>query len=618
MDDEIIEIDSDESEINKVLNENNNLKRKKNLKEKWDDLDKKTKVLIILIPILLILLIIVVLLLIFVFNDNHENEDNKNPNDNVVIAKDNYRYENGNLIFLDKMDQIIGSYECNNKDPQLCKMAESNFTKDKFERVMSVNENDEELFLTSNIYFSNYAFIKDGENIYLYNIKNKVKELTLKNIKVYDYASNLVVIADENEKYGLIEIKEDNYNYLIKCIYDNLGIINPKLNYLVAEDKNATYLVDKDGHKISSNINVDIKSVSKDYFVAVDKNEYNLYTLKNEKVLEGYDYISINDNIIALVNKNKLYLRDLDLNKLNEEGITLTNNDYVKKYVYDSNNQLKDTLTSYEINEESNKIIIKIDNEKFNINPYEGKISKNYNYMSYYDGKLYFYSDTSKNELLGNYECSNNNEINSNSASLTKCSIYNNDLGLSGIYNNNYVFIEDDANIYLYDIKNAKIMGTYSELNILNNSEINKNMQLIYTDSSYILAKSQVGNNKNNYGILEITSSKAQGKIEFKYKNITKYNDYYLLVSIDDTYSIYNHDFKKISNEFSYMELYDNYYVAISDNKLNIYKYDDPLGILEEGLEISDNDFTITFDDYFNITIGDKVYKYNFEGSIYE
>ncbi len=614
-DDEIIEINSDTNEQKIELAIDTN--KKESLKEKWDNLDQKTRVLIIGIPLILLIVIILLLLFLFIFKDKTNNKEEKLNND-VVIAKDNYRYENGSLIFLDKMDEVIGSYECVNKNPESCMVAKSDFTTDKFDRITSVNEEGSEIFLTSSIYFDNFVFVKDGTNIYLYNIKNKNKELNLKNIKIYDISNNLVVIEDEDNHYGLIELASDGYKFLIKCIYDNLGIINNNLNYLVAEDKNNVYIIDKDGKKISSNITGEIKSVSKDYFVEVTNNNYSLYTLKNEKVLEDYDYISFYDNIIALVNNDKLYLRDDKLNKLNEEGIVLNNNYYVKKYLYDKDNKLKETLIAYEIDKKNDKIIVKIDDETEEINLLEGQISKNYAYMSYYNNILYFYSDTLKNNLIGHYECLNNNEIINNNSTLNNCSLFSNELGLSGIYNNQFVFIKDGNSIYLYDLKNNKNMGTYSFINVLNNSEINKEMKHIYTASSYILAKSAIGNNKDNYGILEITSSKAQGKIEFKYKDINKKNDYYLMVSVDDIYSIYNHDLKKISNEFSYIELYDNYYVGISDNKLNIYKYDDSLGILEEGLDIEGHEFTITFEDYFTITIDDQVYKYNFEGNVYE
>ena len=184
--------------------------------------------------------------------------------------------------------------------------------------------------------------------------------------------------------------------------------------------------------------------------------------------------------------------------------------------------------------------------------------------------------------------------------------IYSNDLGMSGIYNNQYVFIKDASDnktIYLYDLKNKNNMGTYSMIEILNNSEISEEMKPLYTSSSYILAVSAKGNNNGNYGILEITNEKAIGKVEFKYESIKKVKDYYLMINVDKSYSIYNHDFKKISNDFEYLEAYDNYYVGIQMGKLNVYRYDNALGILEQGIEVESNKFKVDFTNGIKITL---------------
>ncbi len=620
MDDDknIIEINNDEIE-NTIDKSDANIKvnNSKSLKKWWDNLEKKTKILIICSLVGVLLLITCLILYFTIFKQDETLGNNKNNNE-VIVANDNYRYENGNLVFLDKRGEVLGNYECLNKDPLLCTVAKSDFSNDNFERIISVNENGEELFLNTNIYFDNYVFIKDGEELFLYNINQKNKMLNLTNIKVYDVSSNLVVVSDQNNRYGLIELSNTGYNYLIRCSYDNLGIINNKYNYLLAYDKDITYLIDKDGKKITSNLNSLIKSANSNYFVGVENKKYNLYTFKNDEVLSGYDYIALYDDIIALVKDNQLFLRDYDLNKINEEGINLTNSNYVKKYIYDSFNKLKEVKVAFEISLNDNNITVNVDNEKININLLDSKVSNNYTYMNYYDGILYFYEDSEKENLIGTYTCLTKNVLTNENSTLDKCGLYNEDAGITGIYNNRYVFINDNKYIYLYDIKNSKNLGTYNEINILNKSEINRNMKLIFTNSSYILAKSAIGNNKNNYGILEITNDNAHGKVEFKYESINKKNDYYLMINIDKTYTIYDHDLKKISNEFAYIELFDNYYVGINDNKLNVYKYDNPLAILKEGLQVKDNKFTIDFTNGINITIEGITYKYDLEGNNYE
>ncbi len=622
-DNEIIELNSDKEdsvnlEIN-TLNNNDNNHHKKSLKDKWNDLDKKYRIMIIVIPIVILVVALSLVLYLTVFKDNTPAKE-KEKEEEVVIEKDNYRYENGRLVFLDKLERALGSYDCVNKDPNKCAVAKSNFTDDTFERVVSVYEDGTEIIANSPIYFDQFIFVTDGDKIILYDIQNKNNLLELSNIKIYDASSNLVVVKDLNNLYGLIKIDEKGYQTLIKCTYDNLGIINSSLKYLVAESKDNKYIIDSNGKKLTSNINEEIKSASKEYIVTYNKQKYQLYSLKGEEILTGYDYIGFNNNLITLVLDDKLYIRDNKLNKLNEEGYPLTNNNYVKKYIFDSNNKLKEEKIAYEININDNIINIYVDDDTYKINSYEGLVSHKYNYLSYYDGILYFYKDSNKDEVIGSYTCTNKNTINKEDSTLDKCFIYQEDDLVSGIYNEVYVFIRDgeEDNFYLYDLKNSKVMGTYSEINFLNSSELNKDIKLITTDVSYVLAKSKVGSNKDNYGILEINKEKAQGKIEFKYRSVMKNNDYYLFISKDNVYTIYNHDFKKISNEFAYIELFPLYYVGISDNKLNIYKYEEPLGILNEGLTVNSNDFTIDFTDGFTITVDGEVYKYNLEGNLNE
>ncbi|MBQ7031500.1 MAG: hypothetical protein IJN13_03905 [Bacilli bacterium] len=624
-DNEIIEISSDDTEttpkFEEVVEEKTKKikKPKRSLKEKWNDLSKKNKVTIIILSVLMVLLIIG-LALYFVFRKDEEEKPIEEP---VILEKDNYRYEDGKLVFLDKNEKEIGTYECSDKDTEKCYVAKLNYSNDTFDRIKSVTETGEEIEKNSQIYLDNFVFVYDKGQISLYNIATKESELELKTIKTYGTNKNLVVIEDTDSKYGLIEITEEGYEYLIRCSYDNLGIVNSDLAYLVAQDKDEHYIVDSTGKKLSKNINADISSVNDKYIVAVQNKTYNLYSFEYEELLSDYDYISLHDGVIALIKSNRLYLVNADLNKLHEDGIRLENKDYVKKYVYDVNNKLVETKKSYEIELKDNKAIITIGKDVKEINLAEGEASSKLNYMSYFDGKLYFYSDEEKDDVIGTYTCTNKNNLVNSESTLDNCSLYSNENGISGIYNNEFVFIydnasKDDAKYYLYNIKEKKTKGTYSSIEIVNNSEMSSNIKQNYTSSSFVIAKSATGDNKGNYGVLEINSEKVAGKVGFKYESITKVKDYYLLINIDKSYSIYNTSFKKISNEFDYIEIFDKYYVGITDNKLNVYAYDNALGILETDLSVTSNKFTIDFTNGFDITIDDVTYSYDKDGHVKE
>ena len=64
--------------------------------------------------------------------------------------------------------------------------------------------------------------------------------------------------------------------------------------------------------------------------------------------------------------------------------------------------------------------------------------------------------DIEKEDLIGTYSCQNKNNLKNSDSALTNCNIYSNAAGISGIYNNEYVFIYDnasnqDSKIYLYN-----------------------------------------------------------------------------------------------------------------------------------------------------------------------
>ena len=60
--------------------------------------------------------------------------------------------------------------------------------------------------------------------------------------------------------------------------------------------------------------------------------------------------------------------------------------------------------------------------------------------------------------------------------------------------------------------------------------------------------------------------------------------------------------FNKISNEFAYIKLYEDFYVGINSDKLNVYKYDNTKGLLDEEVAVSNNEFEIKkLDDNYDV-----------------
>lgn len=619
---EIIEISNDDTTntTDYELKVEEPIKRKITLKERWNNLEKKTQIIIIasLVSILVLALLITIYFVFFFNKEEVSNNKESNNNESVTLDKDNYRYENGNLVFLDKSNRTLGSYTCSNKNPDTCLVAKNDLSEDTFNRTKSIYENGEELKLGSIIYFDRYVFVQDGEDIYLYDITNNTNALTLKKIKVYDMSTNLVVVKDDKDRYGLLEITEDGYNYVVKNSYDYLAIIDLEDNYLLAKNGDNQYILDVDGKMLTANLDGEVMSANDKYYTIKKNNQYNLYTLKSDEVASAYDYIEFNGEVISLIKDNYIYLIDNDLNKLNEDGIKVTSKDYEHNYIYTKDNKFKELKEAYSISLMDNIATIKVGKNTYDINIMEGLVNKDNNYINYFDGILYIYSDLEKTDLIGSYTCTFKNEIKDENSLLDKCMLYSNENGMSGIYNSNYVFIKDNNSIFLYDINAHKTIGTYSEIKMLNDSEINKNIKMIYTDSSYIMAKSSIGVNTGNYGILEIGKDKAQGKVGFNYASITKNGNFYLMINKDEKYQVYDHMFNVVSDIFNYIELYDKYYIGIVDGKLNIYHYDNKTPILKESLAIEGTSFSVDFTNGFDITIDGILYKHDLEGNYYE
>jgi hypothetical protein len=623
-DNNIIEINSEQAPEEKVpfVNEENKDKQKvleKKVKEKkpHKSLSKKQKIIIGVIAGIIVLAAVIVILILFVFPKKEKKEE---PKEDIVIVKDNYKYENGSLVFQDKSNRTIGSYDCIIKDDKSCFVSKLDYSKDTFERILSVDKEGKEITKNTKFYFNNFVFINDDNKMFLFDIKAKKNILDVKTVKTYGTEKELVVFENPEGKYGVIEINQEGFNYIIRPSYDYLGIINTKLVYLLAYDKEEKYIINNDDKKISKNIFADVKSVNDKYIVALKNNKYNLYSYDFEELISDYDYIGLHDDIISVVKKNRLYLYDSDLNKLYEEGIRLDNSDYVKKYIYEDN-KLIETKKSYEITSKNNVVAVVAGDTSKSINMYEGVVSSNYEFVNYFDGKLYFYSDLDCTDLIGTYTCNNKNTIDSSDVLLKNCYVYENESGYSGIYNSDYVFIydnmiADDSNIYLYSLKEKKVKGTYSELEFINSEDIGNRIRSIYTSSSHMIVKAATGTNKGNYGVIEITSNKVTGKLPFKYKSIEKEKDYYVTLSNDGLYTLYNDKFLKSSYDFNYIKYYDNYYAGIINNKLNIYKYGNIQKILSDDVPVTNNDFTISFNNGYIITVGDNTYEYDINGKL--
>ena len=636
----------------------------KKLQKKWHDLDKKKKILFIVLIVVILLLIGVGL---FFLLRKEEKPLEEQPN--VVLEMGNYRYENGSLIFIEN-DEEIGRYECENKDKNLCTMA--NLTQDDdFSEPKQVDPDGNPLSLVSNIYFDRFVFIADhkdekDKSIKVYDLQDEKVLKTVFSVKAYEDYENLVVLKNDESLYGLEHITETGLETVIPYSYDALGILpdQEEANLLAVRKDNNSYLADMGNKILTKAFNTSIVYATTSHIVTKDEDDkYYVYdynsTLLNEN---GYDYIVPLNNIYLYVLNNQLYVSDYAGNNMIPAPYDLKNTAYNPVETF-KDYQLVQTEKAFDFSLENNRLNMNIydknDYENFSLNLLEGMLSSKLAFMNYFDKTLYFYSDEDKKSLLGTYSCKNGNSIDENTTTLNSCTLatdsfyheitgntleidHSEDVGSIPLINKQYVFLKDGETIYLYDLANKKELATYESVDTSSYTNINS-LTFANINELYFIAKSK---SKGKFGVVKITSDSVSPVVPFEYSSIKKLGEYYVVQSdagyalydiegnkltqdknspivdyleVDDThkyvktykdnmYFVHTFDDEVSSNSYNYIELYNEYYAAVLNNRVHVYDYENnEITVTEEGesgLELHINNyygegtkaFRVTFD----------------------
>ena len=406
-----------------------------------------------------------------------------------------------------------------------------------------------------------------------------------------------------------------------------------------------------------SNDTCEIKSYNDEHSV-VDSNGYYVYDYEGNLIFDdAYDYIELLDDYVVLIDSNEIFIRDYENNKYNEEGIEIDSTYYNPLNIYNEDKVFVETRRAYEI--AINEGVLDVTYERNNrerttsIDLQDGIMSAKYNYISYFDGTLYFYQDEDKANILGTYKCSNENATDLTNCTIATDSFYShNDLeedksesvGWIPIYNNRYVFILDtiDLNspkIILYDLETSKDLARYSTVDSGAYTG-KKEITFITTDATYVMAQAK---SDGDYGLLRISDSVA-ATVGFDYKFIEKLGDYYqvgsstgtyklyrnvggdpvtaeyagrivnyvnnyVLVNDDNEYYVYDFDGNRLREEdgaYRYVDFQSSYYVVVdSSNRLNIHRYSDPEFALSEPIDVG----TENYEGAFSVTLTNAGYQ---------
>lgn len=644
---EIVEIDENE-EITNTLYDipkvEEDKKSKKNKKpSKWSKLTKKQKTIIIMGIVIVLLIIITVVVYLLVFR----NKDNKKPTKEeplVVLEKDNYRYEDGILILLDENKKELGKYECKNKDEELCYVAYFS-NEDEFDVPKKVYENGTRVNISSDIYEDNFVFIyddtkKEDGKINLYNIGDKkvVDDYTL----IKEVKENRVIVKKDG-KYGLLSFKDSDISTDIKLNYEYMGYIEDTESLVISTNGNYQ-LIDFTGEEVSKTVPGKIKNFDKENISVDVSGKYYVYGYDGKSKLDSLDYIRFVDSYIIGADNKKLYIYDKYGSKMSGDGIRVSSTSYNTKLIFNDKLEQTGKEVLFDAYIDGSKLTIDLGEEKVNINLNEGKFNKNLSYINYFSGKLYFYSDEDKKELIGTYACTYANAIDEGTNNLTNCGIAkksnivtNSDtLGYLPIFNKRYVFIADTKspnafdNIILWDLKTGKKMATYKAVDIIN-IETNEFITHSDTAGTMVVAK----NTNDSYGVVNIKTSSVDGVIPFKDKDnnttnveIKLVNDNFMIKRNDGNYYLYDLSGNKITSdgitdeiveirgnyikvktsnnkykifskdgkvicgdEQNYIILEDNFYINVDkNNKIGLYKYDNK-NLINEDIIIDGKDY---------------------------
>lgn len=601
------------------------------IKKKWAMLSQKQKALIIGGILLVFVLLFVVLY--FCFVNKNEEEPKKEPD--VILKSDNYRYENGTLVFLEGETEL-GSYECKNKDEKLCAVAFLNLD-DTLDGVRRVDEYGKKLTLRSEIYEKRYVFLIDHEKstdsiISLYDIVEKKVIKNFSDVILYPEYKEYVILKDEEGNFGLEKISLDGITTVIPYTYEYIGLLpsTEALSRVVVKDKNNnSYIASLENKILTKATTSTIVGANESYFKTKDaSNKYHIFesSTGNEVLADLLlDYASLLDQYVLYVHEEKLYAVDYKGNKMSLEGIELYNDSYNPVETYKDYKLNKITKSyDYELVDQKLNInrYIGTDVENVSLNLLEGNLSAKIPYMSYFDGKLILYADEAKREIVGEYSCKNYNVINKDTSKLEKCflakdSFYHetrgnskeedqsSKLGTIPVANKRFIFIQDGDQIVLYDLVDKKEIALYKSVDTgsYTNSE---DVKFETPKNAPFIA---VSANSSKFGVASITESGVSPILKFEYNSIKKLGDYYVVESdegfklyqlngapvdmefkrnpivdyngthlktIDSNNNYFVHGFKEdYKDSYNYVELYGDFYAGVVNNRVHLYRYDD-------------------------------------------
>ena len=334
------------------------------LKKKWNNLEKKYKILAIISGVLLILLLLGLSLFFLLKEDEPTEEPPEVPD--VIIEMENYRYENGLLIFL-KDDTELGSYECENKDEELCKVASVTIDTTMDETKYQL-EDGSSLKINSKIYKDRYVFLFDNKSleeksIQLYDLKEKKVLATVFDVQTFMKHENHVAMKNEEGHYSFVEFTDESMNSVIgyDSKYDEIHVLpGNSLNKLVVTKDNNSYLANLENKILTKAFNKKIVGANDKYVKTVEAGVYQVFDYNAKEIYsDGADFVELLDTVMLVIKNKKLSVYDYEKHPLIGGSLSLKNEHYNPAAIY-KNNKLVETKKSFDYEMIENRLSINV------------------------------------------------------------------------------------------------------------------------------------------------------------------------------------------------------------------------------------------------------------------
>ncbi len=291
--------------------------------------------------VIIILLLVITLPLTvmgYIYKQNHKVDENKNHE----------MYYKGKIWFYNNSGELLGTYECKT---EVCELAKSTIDDEEY-KLDYYKDGEKDIIDPIE---DSYAFIQDGDYVYLYSIHNSKSIQEYLKVKNYSnkVSDGIFIIQDKNNKWGVLYISS-NIEAMIPFEYDFIGLKNEldsdnKLvsnKFIVKQDEN-WYLVDTVNKKLTSSFDYPIYDYN-DKVVVLYNDTYMLYDYEAKRLVPSLNIekYMFENSYTGIISNNKLYIyyvwqngpvKVYDINS--NSNIKLEYKDY-KIYVYDNDNLL--------------------------------------------------------------------------------------------------------------------------------------------------------------------------------------------------------------------------------------------------------------------------------------